>query len=326
MIALDLVKKTLRRIGSYQSGDTIAPADAQDVLDSLNDLLASWSTDKQYVFGSNEYVFSWITGQNKYRIGNPTCTDLGEPPFTGTVTGGSSIITAVTNIPTDLVAGTSYNAVGAGSTLTDSQSLFPANTYVTAIGTNTVTMSANASANSQGADQITYTIPGDFPIARPLRITNGFTRLSTLDFTIDVMDTQDRFLEILYKAQPGPWPTVAWYNNVMPYGILSVYQTPANGADLHLFVDAILESLSLSQTIIMPQGYARAVSWCLAKEIWPEYWLDKPIPSTILTNAADALNMIKALNAKPAERARYDAALMRRNGWDAGWILTGGMR
>ena len=325
MIGLDFVKRALRHINSYQSGETIAPADAQDVTDQLNSMLDLWSIQKLAVFGSNENIFSWIVGQNQYRIGNPTCTSIGLPTFNGTVTGGSNVITGVT-IPASLVAGTSYNQVGAGSTLTDSQNLFPANTYVTVIGANTVTMSANATSNSQGLDQITYTIPGDFPIARPLRITNAFTRINQLDFTLDVCDTQDRFLEILYKAQPGPWPTVGWYNNLMPYGVLNVYQTPGQGAQVHLFTDTILSNLTQQQTVIMPQGYAFAIEWNLAELIWPDYWGEKPVPSHIAKNAAHGLATVKALNAKPAARAAYDRMLVRGNRPDGGWILTGGMR
>jgi len=326
MIALDLVKRALRHINSYQSGETIAPADAQDVLDTCNSILDLWSIQNQAVFGSAENIFSWIVGQNQYRIGNPKCTDIGLPVFTGTVTSGSPTITGVTQIPASLVAGTSYNQVGAGSTLTDSQSLFPANTYVTAFnaGAQTVTMSGPAAGNSQGLDQITYTIPGDFPIARPLRITNAFTRINQLDFTLDVYDTQDRFLEILYKAQPGPWPTVAWYNNQMPYGVLNVYQTPGQGASVHLFTDTILSNLTLQQTIIMPQGYAFALEWAIAEMIWPDYWGGTPVPSHIAKNAAHGLAMIKALNAEPAARGAYDRMLTRGDKPDGGWIVRGG--
>ena len=328
MIGLDLVKRALRHINSYQSGETIAQADAQDVLDTGNSILELWNTQKLAVFGSNENILSWIVGQNQYKIGNPKCTDIGLPVFTGTVTSGSPTITGVTQIPASLVAGTSYNQVGAGSTLTDSQSLFPANTYVTAFnaGAQTVTMSANATGNSQGLDQITYTVPGDFPIGRPLRITNAFTRINQLDFTLDVYDTQDRFLEILYKAQPGPWPTVAWYNNLMPYGVLNVYQTPGQGASVHLFTDTILSNLTLQQTIIMPQGYAFALEWAMAEMIWPDYWGEKPVPSHIAKNAAHGLATIKALNAKPAARAAYDRMLVRGNRPDGGWITHGGFR
>lgn len=326
MTGLDLIKRALRHINAYQSGETIAQADAQDVIDSLNSMLDLWSTQKMAVFGSNENVLSWIVGQNQYKIGNPKCTDIGLPVFTGTVTSGSPTITGVTQIPTSLVAGTSYNLVGAGSTLTDSQSLFPANTYCTAIGVNTVTMSANATGTSQGSDQITYTVPGDFPIARPLRITNAFTRINQLDFTLDVYDTQDRFLEILYKAQPGPWPTVAWYNNQMPYGVLNVYQTPGQGASVHLFTDTILSNLTQQQTVVMPQGYAFALEWNLAELIWPDYHSPEPLPPHIAKNAARGMDAIKALNSKPASRAAYDGMLISGNRPDGGWITHGGFR
>jgi hypothetical protein len=319
--ALDLIKGALRRINSYQSGEQIAPPDAQDCLDTLNDLFDSWSTDKQMVFGTNEAILQWVAGKNSYKVGNPKCTDIGEPPFTGTLTNGSPIITGVTNIPADLVAGSSASAVGAGSSLTDTQGLLPA-VYVTAIGVNTVTMSAPAKGNSNGLDQLTYTIPGDFAIPRPLRITGGYTRISQLDFSLDVYASQDEYNAVLFKAQPGPWPTIGWYNNLMPYGVLNVYQTPGQNGELHLFTDTILANLTLNQTFILPQGYTRAIKWCLAKEICAEYGY--PLTEAIKTNADESLKLIKALNAKPAQRAKYDRQLVRGNRADGGWVLHGG--
>ena len=313
-VALDLIKGALRRVNSYQSGEQIAPPDEQDCLDTLNDLLDSWSLRKLFVFGSNENILQWVSGKSQYTIGNPKCTDIGEPPFTGTVTGGSAVITGVTNIPSDLKV---------GATLTDTGNVFVATATVTAIGANTVTMSANAKATpSVNPDSITYTIPGDFGIARPLRITSGYTRFNSLDFTLDVYATQEEYNTILYKAQPGPWPTIAWYNNQYPYGILNVYQTPGNGAELHLFTDTILGNLTAQQTVILPQGYSRAIKWCLAKEICAEFGY--PLTEAIKTNSADALNAIIALNAVPAERSTYDRALVRGNRADGGWILHGG--
>lgn len=314
--ATDFVKGALRRINAYQSGEAIAPQDLQDALETANDLLDSWSTDKNYVFGSDEYVLSWIPSQAQYKIGNPTCTSIGELPFIGTVTGGSPTITGVTNIPTDLKV---------GATLTDSASVISSGTLVTAIGTTTVTMSANALASpANGADSITYTIPGDFAIPRPLRITGAYTRINQLDFTLDVYATQDEYNAVLFKAQPGPWPVIAWYNNQFPYGILNVYQTPAQSGQLHLFADTILANLTASTPIIMPQGYARAFKWCLAKELWPEYWGAQPLPSSIAKQADDSLKMILALNAQPAERGMYDRALVRGGRPDGGWITHGG--
>jgi hypothetical protein len=311
--ALDVIKGALRRINSYQTGETIAQPDQQDCLDTLNDLLDSWSTDKLQIFGTNEYVLQWNAGQSQYKIGNPTCTSIGEPPFSGVLVGGTNGILA-TSLPTDLVV---------GATLSDSGAVIPANTTVTAISGLSVTMSANATATpSQPLDNITYTIPGDFAIPRPLRITGGYTRFSELDFTLDIYATQDQYNQILYKAQPGPWPTIAWYNPQMPYGILNVYQTPGNAGQVHLFTDTILSRLTINQTFIFPQGYTRALKWCLADELCAEYGY--PRSEAIKKQAYESLKLIKAMNAQPPPRARYDRALIRGGRPDGGWIVHGG--
>lgn len=312
--ALDYIKTALRRCNAYQSGETIAPQDALDCLEVFNNLLDSWSTDNLYVFGSNENVLNWVTGQNQYSIGNPTCTSLGLLPFNGTLTGSSSTVTAVTNIPSGLAV---------GATVTDSAGVLPAGTTVTAIGATTVTLSAAATSTpSANPVQLTYTIPGDFAIDRPIRITSAFTRFTSLDFTLDVMTSQERFTEILYKAQPGPWPVVAWYNNLMPYGVLNVFPTPASAGQLYLYTDTILADLTLDQTVVVPQGYARALKWCLAKELCGEFGY--PITDSIRINAAESLAMVRALNAAPAVQSRYDRALVRGNMPDGGWITHGG--
>ena len=320
-----MIKSALRRINSYASGEPLQQPDANDCLEVLNDLLDSWSIDKLLVYGSVENVLSLNAGQSLYRIGNPTNLSLGEPNIIGTVTGGSNVISAVATMPADIVAGTSANSSNSGSNLIDTAGAIPTGTYVTAfdpIG-QTITMSQNASVTpSTNPEPISYSIPGDWAIPRPNRITNGFTRFSQLDFTCNVVMTQARFLEILYKAQPGPWPTVAWYNPLMPYGQITFYQTPGNSSPFHLFTDTILSNLTINQTFDLPAGYSRALKWCLAKEICAEYGY--PITEAIKTHAAESIAMIKALNALPAATAKYDRMLMRGNKGDAGWILMGG--
>lgn len=323
--ALNLIQGALRRINSYQSGEQIAAPDETDCLDTLNDLLDSLSTDKQFIFGSQENILSWTAQQRLYKIGNPVCTLLGSQPFLGTLTSGSPTITGVTNMPTNLVAGASVAyAVGSGSILTDLQGLIPENTTVLAFNAiaQTVTMSAPAIGNSTGADTVTYTVPGDLPIQRPLRITHGFTRFNALDFTLDVCETESQYTQILYKAQPGPWPTVAWYNNTFPYGLLNAFQTPGNSAELHLFTDTLLSNLTINQVLVMPQGYTRMLKWLLAKELCAEFGF--PLSEAIKTNAQEARDFVKALNARPTPVSRYDRELVRGNRADGGWIFSGG--
>lgn len=316
--ALDIVKGALRRITSYQSGETISGIDQQDCLDSLNDLLDSWSTDELYVPGTVENIVNWVAGKNQYKIGNPLCTAIGLQPFSGTVTSGSPTITGVTNIPPQLAL---------GATLTDAANSIPAGTTVAGIGATTVTMSQNAASTpSSNPEPISFTVPGDFVFPRPLRITSGFTRFNALDFTLDVYESQDEFNSILYKQQPGPWPTVAWYNNAFPYGILNAYQTPGNGAELHLFTDVILANLTITSVVQVPQGYVRAIKWCLARELWTEYVSPITVPTMLEKLADESLKMIQGLNSKPAVRSKYDRMLVQGNRADGGWILRGGYR
>lgn len=309
-----IVKQALRAIQSYQSGEALAQADLNDCLEALNLMLDSWSTDKLYVFGSNENIFTWISGQAQYKIGNPTNAQLGEPNFNGTLTGGSPTITSVTNIPADLKF---------GATLTAVSGMIPTGTTVLSIGVSSITMSANATTTpAVNPDSIGYTVPGDFVMNRPNRITWGFTRFSQLDYTLDVVATQAEFNSILYKAQPGPWPTIAWYNPQYPYGLLNVYQTPGNGSQVHLFSDTILANVLATDTFQLPSGYALALKWNLALQLWPEYKDANP-PPLIMKNAMESLATIKALNATPAMVAFYDSALTS-TGYDASFIFTGG--
>ena len=312
---LDLIKSSLRGINSYQSGEQIAPQDAQDCLDALWGLLESLSTRKQFIYGSQEFILQWISGQIQYKIGNPLCTDIGEPPFTGTVTATSAVITGVTQIPSDLVVGATLSDTYSGTVIATGAT-------VTAIGANTVTMSAVAKGSSVGLDQITYSIPGDFAIPRPLRITHGYTRFSQLDFPLDVYTTESEYNSILYKYQPGPWPTLAWYNNQYPYGLLNVYQVPGNSAELHLFCDTILATPALNATLILPQSYKLALKWLLARQLWPEYWGMKPFPQHIAKLASEAENAVKSLNAQPVPKMTYETILTKRR-HDKGFIFRG---
>lgn len=377
----DLIKGALRRINSYQTGEQLAAPDAQDCLDTLNDLLDSWSIQKDLIYGSVENILTLQSGKSQYRIGNPTQTSLGLPLMSGWLISGSPIITGITSLPSQLIVGGALTdtgaAVASGATVaaittgattaitfsappagtsgtitgwaggavtgfitfSDSETrtasvtiggvatwavaLTGAPTTAASINTTSVTMSINAVATTSTADQITYTIPGDFAIPRPNRITHGFTRVNQLDFTIEVTMSQSRFQEILYKAQPGPWPTVAWYNPQDPYGLINFYQTPGNNGELHLFTDTILSNLTLNQTFILPSGYMRALKWCLAKEICAEYGY--PITDAIRIHADESLKAIKALNAEPATKSRYDAMLINTGRESAAWIFTGGM-
>lgn len=64
-----LIKAALRRINSYMSGEQIAPPDANDCLEALNDLLDSWSTEHAFVYAAIENIFNFTALKFQYSIG-----------------------------------------------------------------------------------------------------------------------------------------------------------------------------------------------------------------------------------------------------------------
>ncbi len=310
--AQDLILGALRFINVYAPGESLDSADSADSLETLNDLLASWSTTPGAVFKTAEAILTFTPGQYEYSVGN---YDAGQ--FAGTVTNGSPTITGAI-VPDDMIAGGDLTGTGipAGTTILSFNS-----------GAGTVTMSANGTL-SPGPQQVSYTIPGDFKMPRPLRVRPSLTRITTqasgLDYSIKVID-EDTYNSIGFKGISGPWPIVMWYNPTYPLGTLKFYQNPSQAGELHLFTDQILQNFDdLTEQVEMPQGYARAIKRALGRELAPEYGAIWTPQMEKLYN--ESYNLIRALNRDPVPVSTYDAQITIPQSTDAGWIMYGGFR
>lgn len=325
--ALDLIVGALRNINALEAGETPSAQDSGDALQVLNDMLDSWSTDKLYVFASNENVFTFTPGQYQYTIGNPVAGT-----FTATATSGSYTLTGVT-VPAGLVVGamlTDASSAGGYGVLPTSTP-----TTVVSIGTNTITMSAAATGTPGVAETITYTAPGNFAynvltgasVARPLRITNAYTRITTagssnLDYQIRILH-RDQYAAIGLKTLPLPWPTDLYYDPTYPTGTLSFFGAPSMAGQLHLWTDQIFTDFnSITQAISLPQGYARAIKTNLAVELASEY--GKQISPTLAARAKESRDAIRRLNGSPSVEMFFDQDIVRSRRIDASWIFHGG--
>lgn len=319
--ALDIIQGALLNINSYSPGESLSAYDAQTGLNVLNDLIDSLSGDQCFMYTQVETIYPWIQGQYQYSVGNP----IGGS-FQGTVTGGSNVITAITSIPANMIVGGTLTDLGAA--FPSGTSLVPVPTTITAIGATTVTMSANALFTPAiNPDTITYTVPGNIPIGRPLRFRDGFTRATTsgnsnLDYSFQMISF-DRYKEELLKNVQGPWPYVAAYQPTYPYGTLYVYPCPGAAYTAHLFTDLIITDWASTTTAYsLPQGYTRALKKLLALELAPNYG-KTPSPQ-LITQAKEAKELIKAVNDSPVVTLRFDSAIARAQTQDAGWIIRGG--
>jgi hypothetical protein len=319
--ALDIIQGALLNINSYSPGETVSPADAQVGLNALNDLLESLANDECFMYTQVETVFPWVAGQYQYTVGQPT-----GGTFLGTVTGGSNVVTGIAPFPADL---------GFGAVLTDQGGVLTAGTKlapipVTVVSTtaSTIILSAPATATPTiNPDSISYTVPGNIPMVRPLRFRSGFTRATTsgnsnLDYAFEMVSF-DRYKEELLKNIQGPWPIIGSYQPTFPYGTLYVYPAPSASYTGHIFSDLIITNYPATTTnYTLPQGYSRALKKLLALELAPTY--GKTVSPQLITQAKEAKELIKATNDTPVVALRFDTAIVRSQTNDAGWIMHGG--
>lgn len=306
--ALDVITGALRKINVLAAGEVPNAQESADALAVLNDLLDTWSTEHLTVFNNSENLLILTPGKTTYTVGNPITGT-----FLGSITAASATITGVT-VPVGLIIGSVLTAAG-----------IPAGTKATAVGANTVTMSVPATAPF--TEQIQFTTPGDFPIDRPMRVTNVYTRITSsgnsgIDYPCDIWSI-DEYSSIGLKGQPGPWPRGIFFNPGFPYATISVWPVPTMGGELHMWTDNVFSTfVNMTDVVQLPQGYSRAIKLNLALELAPEY--GKRVDPLLVDQARKAKASVKALNANPMAPATYDSALMAGNGRDAGWVLHGG--
>lgn len=176
-----------------------------------------------------------------------------------------------------------------------------------------------------GKQSYTVGTGGNINIERPLRITEVFSRITTgsspVDFPCDIWPVE-QYVNIGLKQQPGPWPKVLYYNTAYPLGNILLWPVPNQAAELHLWSDQVLSTLTLNQQLNLPRGYFLFLQYALAELLAPEYGV--PVPADVRRLAAEMRETLKALNARPQVEAPVDAAIVSTNGYDAGFILHGG--
>jgi hypothetical protein len=76
---LDIVKGAMKNIGVLASGETPCSEDSNDIFNSLNDMIDSWSTENLTVYGIKIESFPLVAGKQEYTIGSGGDFDTGVP-------------------------------------------------------------------------------------------------------------------------------------------------------------------------------------------------------------------------------------------------------
>jgi len=311
-------------VGNYTSQNTFTGA-------LTNGVLAIQAAQ----FPSDIIVGSSVADSGGLLPSTSTITQLGVAiTFTGSLVGGATSATLSANwtYPTTTSNVTFSDGEVRAVTLTSGASTATWTIGLTGGVTAAATVSgmallSNPPTGTNAGASFTFTVPGDIPIARPLRFRNGYTRATTsgnsnLDYFFEFKSYEEYKRELL-KNLPGPWPYIAAYRPDYPLGQLFVYPAPGASYTAHLFTDVILADAANPTTQFnMPQGYTRAFKKLLALEFAPI--LMKPVTRELRAQANEARAMIKALNAAPVEPLTYDSSISRSQDHDAGWIIHGG--
>ena len=317
----DIVSRALKDIGALEAGETPTSDAAQDAFDMLNDLIDQWSNEEMMVYYKNEIVFPITPGVTQYTIG-PTGNI--NASITGSITGNILTVTAINsgaiNVGqtlggTGIIAGTTIEKMltGAGNNVNEAGT-YQLNTYYsTPITSETITLYYQ----------------------RPLSIDSAFVRINTnsngvpivnggLDYPIAVLAVEE-YQMIGLKTLNGPWPKALYYQPSETLGNLYVWPNPSQG-EMHIFTDNLFQRYtSLTDSIVLPQGYTMALRWCLAERLMPMYGKANPTQIQMINAyAAQAKATIKRINMKPVQSARFADAMLASRQKDAGWILSGG--
>lgn len=154
--------------------------------------------------------------------------------------------------------------------------------------------------------QLYYTIGpsgADFTAPRPIRILNANLILTgqTPEVRVSlVILNDDQWAEISVKDIPTTVPVALYNDGASPNSKLYLWGYPTQNNDLELFTPSGLsDDLTDSDTLELPEGYARAITYNLAMEIAPLYWqkTDKLL-AQVQKLARESRAAIKSMNSE----------------------------
>jgi hypothetical protein len=255
--------------------------------------------------------------------------DATTPPavFTGSISGTTLTVTAV-----------SAGYIGAGATISGTG--VTAGTTITSVisasgGVGTYQVSASQTVSSVLMGATVTPIPITLYYQKPLGIDSAFVRVNTtsngepilnggLDYQVGILSLEN-YNQIGLKTLNGPWPKALYYNAGAESGNLTVWPNPSQG-EMHLFTSTIFSTYNdLYENLAFPQGYTMALRWCLAERLMPMYGkVNQTQIAMINAYASQAKATLKRTNMKPVTVASYPDAMLTGRARDAGWILNGG--
>jgi hypothetical protein len=157
-----------------------------------------------------------------------------------------------------------------------------------------------------GQAAYTYGIGGDFNVPRPVYVDDMYMIRQGVTTPVEIIPIE-RYNAIAIKSQSQPLVEKAYITNSFPLSIVSVWPIPSEANTLGFTSNRVLTLVtSLSDMISLPPGYLRALRYCLAVDLWPEYPNTTTDINTVKAIALKAKANIKTANMNDIEATFED--------------------
>lgn len=178
--------------------------------------------------------------------------------------------------------------------------------------------------NLTGAASYTIGTGGTFNVTRPVRIDNAGCVLIVSNPTnppeieLELL-TPQTWAEQTLKGLTSTLPQKLYYETTYPLGRIYMWPVPTEANQLALYMwQALAEIASTSDTVSFPPGYAKALRYNLAVELFPQFAMTKAkLAPTVMEIAIESKAALKRINAPLVEMAVDPALVDRSTGtWD----------
>ena len=142
----------------------------------------------------------------------------------------------------------------------------------------------------------------------PLNIEAATVTVGGVDYPIIPVDYDD-YAVIKLKTLSNVYPEYLYFDKSNPVlGQIYLYPVPSTASTFNLYSrKALTQFSSLTDDIILPPGYERALKYCLAVDIAPEYQISAG--QDVIALAVEAKAKLKRTNKRPLTLQIDPAAL-----------------
>jgi hypothetical protein len=162
------------------------------------------------------------------------------------------------------------------------------NLFIYAKTLNQITLTANVGNYTIGPSGATIS-------GRPIEVSSAsYIDYQNVSYPLSIATLND-FNQIPVKTLVAGIPNILYVLPNMPNVTLQLWPVPSETMTLNLWSNKLLQSFAnLTDTITLPPGYDRALAYCLAEEIGPEF--EVQVSADIKVKALQARKVIKRTN------------------------------